>query len=151
MIYAGPNLGDFRFRSEKDLEQFERVAQGGARVLILFQTKETRYEKVRSSQTGCERSLPKKVRPSLRKKRKPRVDTMLKRWGVEEAGNRRAKRQAKPKTSKHLTPSIIRRDVLWHFAKWDPRWKPVLVEPRRKADAVGAKLRPRLHRLAGRG
>ncbi len=120
VIYAGPNLGDFRSRSEKDLEQFERIAQGGARVLILFQTKETRYEKIAQ--------LKPETKPSGKEipqdEMKPRADTMLKRWGVEEAEAEVAKPQ-RPTGAAALTPSIVRRDVLWHFAKWDPRWKPV--------------------------
>ena len=120
VVYAGPNLGDFRSRSEKDLEQFERIAQGGARVLILFQTKETRYEKIAQ--------LKPETKPSGKEipqdEMKPRADTMLKRWGVEEAEAEVAKPQ-RPTGAAALTPSIVRRDVLWHFAKWDPRWKPV--------------------------
>ena len=124
VIYAGPNLGDFRFRSEKDLEQFERVAQGGARVLILFQTRETRYEKVAPPRPEVKPpgNGPSKPRDDM----KPRVDAMLKRWGVEEIETDvpNVKRRT---AADALTPSIVRRDVLWHFAKWDPLWKPVFL------------------------
>lgn len=124
VIYAGPNLGDFRFRSEKDLEQFERVAQAGARVFILFQTKETRYEKVVAPKPEVKAPNDKKaVKPPEEGKR--RVDAMLKRWGVEEVetDEPNVKRNRELEA---LTPSIIRREVLWHFAKWDARWKPLL-------------------------
>jgi hypothetical protein len=126
VIYAGPNLGDFRSRSAKDLEQFERVAQGGARVLILFQTREIRYEKIVTPKPEVK---PSGKGPSTwRDEMKPRIDTMRKRWGVEEAETEvtSAKR---PAGAEALTPSIVRRDVLWHFANWDPMWKPVRLGP----------------------
>ncbi len=127
VIYAGPNLGDFRFRPEKGLEQFERVAQGGARVLVLFQTKETRYEKVPPPQPDVKNPSEKgSAKPQAEPK--PRLDTMLKRWGVEEQETDVPLATRKPKTLK-LIPSVVRRDVLWHFAKWDPRWKSVLTSP----------------------
>jgi len=121
VIYAGPNLGDFRFRSEKDLEQFEQVAQGGARVLILFQTKETRYEKVAAPLEAKPGKGPVKPRGEMQ----PRTDSMLKRWGIEEMEIDVANAK-RPAGAEALTPSVVRRDVLWNFAKWDPRWKPVL-------------------------
>ena len=119
VIYAGPNLGEFRYRSEKDLEQFERMAQGGARILILFQTKEIRYEQI---------APPKqKVKPPgerrSRDDAKPRVDAMRTRWGVEESETVVASPK-REKAAEALTPSIVRRDVLWRFSKWDPQWKP---------------------------
>ncbi len=122
VIYAGPNLGDFRSRSEKELEQFERVAQRGARVLILFQTREIRYEKIDPPKP--EVKLSRKGPSNSRNEMKPRVDAMRSRWGVEEAETEltNAKR---PTGVEALTPSIVRRDVLWHFSKWDPLWKPV--------------------------
>jgi hypothetical protein len=127
VIYAGPNLGDFRFRPEKDLEQVERVAQSGARVLILFQTKETRYENVPPPKSDLKKPSEKgSAKPKAQPK--PRVDTMLTRWGVEEQETDVPIATAKPNTL-ILIPSIIRRDVRWHFAKWDPRWKPVMTGP----------------------
>jgi len=123
LVYAGPNLGDFRSRSEKDLEQFERVAQGGARVLILFQTREIRYEKIAPPKP--EIKPPGKGLPNPQDEMKPRTDVMRKRWGVEETETvvTNAKR---PASAEALTASVVRRDVLWRFAKWDPQWKPVL-------------------------
>jgi len=124
VIYAGPDLGDFRYRSEKDLEQFERVAQSGARVLILFQTRETRYKKIAPAK--AEIKPPNKGPTKAQGELKPRVDAMLKRWGVEEAeidvANPKRRTDAEV-----LTPSVVRRDVLWHFTKWDPLWKAVLL------------------------
>lgn len=125
VIYAGPNLGDFRSRSEKDLEQFERVAQGGARVLVLFQTREIRYEKIAPPKPDVKTSG--KGRPNVRDEMKPRVDAMRKRWGVEETETE-VKDAKRPAGAEALTPSIVRRDVLWHFAKWDPLWKPLRVD-----------------------
>jgi hypothetical protein len=124
VIYAGPDLGDFRSRSEKDLEQFERVAQGGARVLILFQTREIRYEKIAPPNPGVKPAT--KGPLSSRDEMKPRVDAMRKRWGVEETETEVTNKQ-RPTGAEGLTPSVVRRDVLWHFAKWDSLWKPVLL------------------------
>ncbi len=124
VIYAGPNLGDFRSRSEKDLEQFERVAQSGARVLILFQTREIRYEKIALPKPAVK--PPGKGPLGPRDEMKPRVDAMRKRWGVEETETEVTNKQ-RPTGAEGLTPSVVRRDVLWHFAKWDPLWKPVLL------------------------
>ncbi len=123
VIYAGPNLGDFRSRPEKDLEQFERVAQGGARILILFQTRETRYEKIASPKPGVKPSG--NVPSNSREVMKPRMDSMRDRWGVEETETD-VPDSKRPTAAEALTPSVVRRDVLWRFAKWDPLWKPIL-------------------------
>jgi hypothetical protein len=125
VIYAGTNLGDFRFRSEKELEQFERVAQGGARVLILFQMKETRHERVSVSDQALKEPPGKRLGTSPEEV-KPLVDVLRSRWGVEERETYLPNTSPNPAVEA-LAPSVVRRDVLWQFAKWNPLWKPVLL------------------------
>ncbi len=108
IFYVGPGLGAFRYSGAKELEEFERLAVRGARIIIAFDTdgvvqKPRAGARTRDSSTHA-----------------PAEDTLKKRWGIQLAFTKR-------KVSKAVNEFMSQLDsipVSWHFSSWANDWSP---------------------------
>lgn len=109
IFYAGPNFAAFRYSDAKELEQFERLAREGARVLIAFDPE------------GTVDMRPERTKRTRRREDDVRVreDLLKKRWGIELGYTKRA-------VSKTLETFLTGLEVIpvnWHFSSWAGEWK----------------------------
>jgi hypothetical protein len=109
IFYAGPELWSFRYSDEKDLKQFEQLAERGARVVIALDPEavtEMPQEKWTSS-------------PHSDSTRRPE-DNVKKRWRVETAYTDRAV----PKENREFLARLGVVPVSWRFSSWPGAWTP---------------------------
>jgi hypothetical protein len=98
IFYAGTNLAAFRYAETKEFEQFERLAQQGARLIIAFDA------------TG---TVNLRTAPS-----KAREDVLKRRWGIELTYTRRNISKA----ASNFMASLEVLPVTWHFSSWTREW-----------------------------
>jgi hypothetical protein len=112
ILYAGVELWSFRYSDEKQLEAFEQLAEGGARVVIALDP-----EGVIEAQPENGRARPESKGPQAPD------DNLKKRWGVEVAPIEH------PGASRNRE-FLVRLGVLpvtWRFALWPAAWTPTHV------------------------
>ncbi|HTU46241.1 MAG TPA: hypothetical protein VMF91_14330 [Bryobacteraceae bacterium] len=109
IFYAGPDLWSFRYSDEKDLEQFEQLASGGARVILALDPEGI---------TELPREKPKRASDS--KDSRSREDNLKKHWGIELTYVERAVASENRK----LLAGLEVQPVTWRFSSWPAAWKP---------------------------
>lgn len=109
IFYAGPDLWSFRYSDEKDLEQFERLARSGARVVLALDPEGI---------AEIQREKPKQP-PHSKDTRSPE-DNLKKRWGIGLAYVDRAVARG----NREVLAGLEMQPVTWRFSFWQPAWKP---------------------------
>lgn len=108
VFYAGPNLGAFRYSETNGLDEFERLAERGARIIVAFDA------------DGIVVKPHAGARTKDSSKHASAEDTLKKRWGIQLAFTKR-------NVSKALSEFMSQLDsipVSWHFFSWAKDWIP---------------------------
>ncbi len=106
IFYAGPALGSFRYSEVKELEEFEHLAERGARIILAFDA-DGIIEKPRTAAVSKEPS-----------KRPVPEDTLKKRWGIQLAF---AKRNVSKAVNEFMS-GLDSIPVSWYFSYWPSDW-----------------------------
>ena len=104
IFYAGTEMPLFRFSDEKELRQFEQLAQRGARVVIALDPEAV--VEMRPDKTINKKSAPE--------------DNLKSRWGIELAPRDRKV----PNEDRAFLQRLDMRPVNWQFSSWAPSWTP---------------------------
>lgn len=107
VFYAGQSLSSFRYSDEKDLEQFEKLATRGARILIALDPEAVI-------------SIEKPKQPGHPVDSHPPEDNLKKRWGVELSYVERTI----PQDNRELLAKLNMLPVNWQFSSWPNDWTP---------------------------
>ncbi len=106
IFYAGPDLASFRYSDVQELEEFEHVAQRGARIIIAFDA---------DGVVG----KPNVQAPSNASPKHPPAENTLKtRWGIQLAFVKRSV----PKAASEFMSRVDLIPVSWHFSLWAKDW-----------------------------
>ena len=109
IFYAGPELWSFRYSDDKDLKQFEQLAEHGARVVIAL-----------DPEAVAEMPQEKRVHPAHSNGVRPPEDNLKKRWGVGTAYIDRTV----PNVNREFLARLGVVPVSWRFSSWTAAWTP---------------------------
>lgn len=102
VFYGGTEMSLFRFSDEKELRQFEQLAEGGARVVIAL-----------DPEAVIELHPDKSVKSAAE-------DRLKSRWGIEVA----ARDRSVSNEDRAMLKRLDMRPVNWQFSSWAPTWTP---------------------------
>ena len=110
VFYAGPGLAAFRYTDAKQFEQFEALANHGARLVIIFDS-----DNVIDLHKPNPIANPKNSPPAP-----PTIDLLKKRWGIDLAY---VPRPMNTRT-REIMSTFHSLPVTWRFSSWTTDWSP---------------------------